>query len=73
VGDGDGPLELPDWFSSIPYTVQQAMLDGYQADEDAAQLAARERPYQLARNLPPEDAEAVLDAARPDYVALGDS
>ena len=72
-GDGDGPLVLPPWFSSLPYTVQQAMLDGYQAEEDAAQAEELRRARELAARLPDEDAELVLDAAMPNYVTLGDS
>ncbi len=70
-GDGDGPLVLPPWFSSIPYTVQQAMLDGYQAEEDAAQAEELRRARELAARLPDEDAELVLDAAMPNYVSAG--
>ena len=73
IGDGDGPLELPPWFSSLPYSVQQAMLDGYQAEEDAAQAEEHRRLMELAARLPDEDAELVRDAANPNYVALGDS
>ena len=73
IGDGDGPLELPPYFSSLPYSVQQAMLPGLQAEEDARQAQARQDMLELAAHLPPEDAEAVRDYLNPPYVALGDS
>ena len=73
IGDGDGPLELPDYYSSLPYYVQEAVREQLQEEEDARQAQARQDILELAAHLPPEDAEAVHDYLNPPYVALGDS
>jgi lysophospholipase L1-like esterase len=73
IGDGDGPLELPPYFSSLPYYVQEAVHEQLQEEEDARQAQARHDILDLASHLPPEDAQAVRDYLEPPYVALGDS
>ena len=73
IGDGDGPLEFPDYYSSMPSYVQEGIRAQLQREEDAAQAEERERLLQLAAHLPDEDAELIRDAVNPPYVALGDS
>jgi len=73
MGDGDGPLELPEYYPYLPYSLQEAIRTGLQAEEDARQAATRQGLLELASHLPAEDAEAVRNLADPPYVALGDS